>query len=134
MPGGKHHVVVLALENVLALDIGIPLQVFGSWPDGPYSLTVCAERPGLVAMHGGPALSVADGLDALATADTVIVPGYLEPDTPSAAVSAALAQAAAACCPSAWARSPLPPQASSTADGPPRTGSTRQHWRSSTHR
>ncbi|MER5791787.1 helix-turn-helix domain-containing protein [Streptomyces sp. NPDC001980] len=95
MSGGKHRVVVVALENVLALDIGIPLQVFGSWPDGPYTLTVCAEQPGLVAMHGGPTLSVAEGLDALATADTVIVPGYLEPDTPSAAVSAALAEAAA---------------------------------------
>jgi transcriptional regulator GlxA family with amidase domain len=95
MSDGKHRVVVVALENVLSLDIGIPLQVFGSWPDGPYTLTVCAEQPGLVAMHGGPALSVADGLDALATADTVIVPGYLDPDTPSAAVSAALAEAAA---------------------------------------
>ncbi|MFF4434435.1 GlxA family transcriptional regulator [Streptomyces sp. NPDC001513] len=95
MSGGKHRVVVVALENVLALDIGIPLQVFGSWPDGPYTLTVCAEQPGLVAMHGGPALSVADGLDDLATADTVIVPGYLEPEAPSAAVSAAFAEAAA---------------------------------------
>ncbi|MFF3074228.1 GlxA family transcriptional regulator [Kitasatospora sp. NPDC057904] len=93
--GGKHHVVVVALDNVLALDIGIPLQVFGSWPDGPYSMTVCTERPGLVPMHGGPALSVADGLDAVRTADTVIVPGYLEPDPPSAAVTAALVRAAA---------------------------------------
>ncbi|WP_030158106.1 GlxA family transcriptional regulator [Streptomyces sp. NRRL S-244] len=93
--GGNHHVVVVALENVLALDIGIPLQVFGSWPGGPYSLTVCTERPGLVPMHGGPVLSVADGLDALETADTVIVPGYLEPVPPSAAVTAALAEAAA---------------------------------------
>ncbi|MFF1496954.1 DJ-1/PfpI family protein [Streptomyces sp. NPDC058304] len=93
--GGNHHVVVVAVENVLALDIGIPLQVFGSWPDGPYSLTVCTERPGLVSMHGGAVLSVADGLDALETADTVIVPGYLEPDPPSAAVTAALAEAAA---------------------------------------
>lgn len=95
MAGGKHRVVVVALENVLPLDIGIPLQAFGSWPDGPYAVTVCAERPGLVAMHGGSVLSVADGLDALAAADTVMVPGYLEPDTPSAEVSAALAEAAA---------------------------------------
>lgn len=95
MAGAKHRVVVVALENVLPLDIGIPLQVFGSWPDGPYAVTVCAERPGLVAMHGGPVLSVTDGLDALATADTVMVPGYMEPDTPSAEVSAALAEAAA---------------------------------------
>ncbi|MFD8982160.1 DJ-1/PfpI family protein, partial [Streptomyces sp. NPDC059564] len=34
------------------------------------------------------------GLDALETADTVIVPEYLEPDPPSAAVTAALAEAA----------------------------------------
>ena len=95
IPGGARHVVVVALQNVLALDIAIPLQVFGSWPDGPYTLTVCAEQPGLVSMHGGHVLSVADGLDALATADTVIVPGYLEPDKPSAAVTAGLAEAAA---------------------------------------
>ncbi|MEU6994903.1 helix-turn-helix domain-containing protein [Streptomyces sp. NPDC046465] len=90
-----HHVVVVALENVLALDIGIPLQVFGSWQDGPYTLTVCAERPGLVQTHGGVALSVPSGLDCLSSADTVIVPGYLEPEKPSAAVTGALARAAA---------------------------------------
>jgi transcriptional regulator GlxA family with amidase domain len=95
IPGGTHHVVVVALQNVLALDIAIPLQVFGSWPGGPYTLTVCTEQPGLVSMHGGHVLSVGGGLDALAGADTVIVPGYLEPDTPSAAVTAGLAQAAA---------------------------------------
>ena len=93
--GAVHHVVVVALENVLALDIGIPMQVFGSWPGGPYSLTVCTERPGVLAMHGGPALSVTDGLDCLASADTVVVPGYLEPGAPSAAVTAALADASA---------------------------------------
>ena len=49
-----HHVVVLVLDNVLALDLGIPLQVFGSWLDGPYTLTVCTERPGLVPVHGSP--------------------------------------------------------------------------------
>lgn len=93
--GSAHHVVVVALENVLALDIGIPLQIFGSWRGGPYRLTVCAEAPGSVPMHGGPALSVEHGLDCLESADTVIVPGYLEPEQPSAAVAAALARAAA---------------------------------------
>ncbi len=46
-------------------------------------------------MHGGPALSVVHGLDRLASADTVIVPGYGEPENPSDAVTAALARAAA---------------------------------------
>ncbi|GLZ78451.1 AraC family transcriptional regulator [Actinorhabdospora filicis] len=95
MRDGTHHVVVLAIPSVLALDIGIPVQAFGSWPGGPYTLTVCTETPGAVAMHGGPGLAVTDGLDALETADTVIVPGYLEPDTPSTAVITALAEAAA---------------------------------------
>ncbi|GAA3012999.1 hypothetical protein GCM10020229_25400 [Kitasatospora albolonga] len=93
--GGTHHVVVLALENVLALDLGIPWQTFGSWPDGPYTLSVCSERPGPVQVHGGPALHVAHGLDRLASADTVIVPGYEESAAPSTAVTDALAEAAA---------------------------------------
>ena len=90
-----HHVVVLALPNVLALDLGIPLQVFGSWQDGPYRLTVCGERPGLVPLHGGPALSAAHGLESLRSADTVIVPGQADPLPPSAAVRDALTASAA---------------------------------------
>jgi transcriptional regulator GlxA family with amidase domain len=88
-----HHVVVLVLPNVLALDLGIPLQVFGSWQDGPYRLTVCAEKSGLVPVHGSPAVSVEHGLDCLASADTVIVPGQVDPTVPSAAVRDALAAA-----------------------------------------
>ncbi|RKN44885.1 GlxA family transcriptional regulator [Streptomyces hoynatensis] len=94
-PSGAHHVVVLVLPGVLALDLGIPLQVFGSWADGPYRLAVCAERPGPVPVHGGPALHVEHGLDRLDAANTVIVPGQAEPATPSAAVCEALARAAA---------------------------------------
>lgn len=93
--GVSHHVVVVVLANVLALDLGIPLQVFGSWPDGPYRLTVCAERPGLVPVHGSPAISVEYGLDCLGSADTVIVPGQADPGTSSAAVRDALAASAA---------------------------------------
>ncbi|WP_433428171.1 GlxA family transcriptional regulator [Nonomuraea sp. CA-141351] len=93
--GVSHHVVVLVLPNVLALDLGIPLQVFGSWQDGPYRLTVCAERPGPVPVHGGPAVSVEYGLDCLESADTVIVPGQADPGPPSVAVRDALAASAA---------------------------------------
>ncbi|HEY3483113.1 MAG TPA: DJ-1/PfpI family protein, partial [Streptomyces sp.] len=93
-PEAPHHVVVVALPDVLPLDLGIPLQVFGSWPDGPYRLTVCAERPGLVPVHGALAVSVEHGLECLATADTVVVPGQAEPGEPSAALCAALVAAA----------------------------------------
>ena len=90
-----HHVAVVVLADVLPLDLGIPLQVFGSWPDGPYRLTVCAERPGLVPVHGSPAVSVGSGLDPLASADTVIVPGQADPGMPSIAIRDALAASAA---------------------------------------
>jgi transcriptional regulator GlxA family with amidase domain len=90
-----HHVAVVVLPDVLPLDLGIPLQVFGGWPDGPYTLTVCAERPGLVPVHGSPAVSVGHGLDLLASADTIIVPGQADPQALSAAVGNALAASAA---------------------------------------
>jgi transcriptional regulator GlxA family with amidase domain len=86
-----HRVVVLVIPHVLPLDLGIPLQVFGSWPDGPYRLTVCAEEPGLVPMGDSPALLVEHGLDCLESANTVIVPGQADPTVPSAAVRDALA-------------------------------------------
>jgi AraC family transcriptional regulator, transcriptional activator FtrA len=58
---------------------GIVTEVFGlprpeldvAW----YRLTVCAERPGPVPVVGGAALTTPYGLDELAGADTVIVPG-----------------------------------------------------------
>ncbi|MFE0459479.1 GlxA family transcriptional regulator [Kitasatospora sp. NPDC058965] len=91
----SHRVVVLALPEVLALDLGIPVQVYGSWPDSPYRLTVCGEQPGPVPVHAGPALLVEHGLAALAAADTVIVPGRATLEPPSPGVLAALAGAAA---------------------------------------
>lgn len=90
-----HRVAVLALPGVLALDFGIPLQAFGDWEDGPYAVTVCSEAPGPVRVEGGPALLVEHGLDALARADTIVVPGHKRPGTTSPTVCAALAAAAA---------------------------------------
>jgi transcriptional regulator GlxA family with amidase domain len=92
---GSHRVVVLVLPGALALDYGIPVQVFGSWPDGPYSLTVCGPQVGRVPLDAGPALYVEHGLEALADADTVIVPGLAHEDWPAPAVCAALSSAAA---------------------------------------
>ncbi|MEU0567947.1 DJ-1/PfpI family protein [Nonomuraea sp. NPDC005983] len=56
---------------------------------------MCAERPGLVPVHGSPALSVEYGLNRLGSADTVIVPGQSDPGPPSVAVRDALAASAA---------------------------------------
>jgi len=93
---GLHAVVALALPAVEAFDLAIPAQIFGDHRLGErYSFTVCAPAPGLVPSTTGYAISVAHGLDRLASADTVVVPGYLPLDDPGAEVCSALRQAAA---------------------------------------
>ncbi|MDD7964930.1 GlxA family transcriptional regulator [Actinomycetospora lemnae] len=76
--GPRPHVVaVLALPEVVGFDLQIPPQVFGTaeGPDGPlYDVRVCGleER---VASTAGFSLLLEHGAEALAAADTVIVPG-----------------------------------------------------------
>src|ERR1700729_838665 len=94
-PSRLHQVAVLALPGVLALDFGIPVHAFGNWDGGPYAVTVCTEIPGPVRVEGAPALLIEQGLDALANADTIVVPGQARPVPPSERVCAALAAAAA---------------------------------------
>ncbi|HEU4656405.1 MAG TPA: helix-turn-helix domain-containing protein [Capillimicrobium sp.] len=75
-----HRVAVLAYDGMAPFELGVVVEVFGlprpeldvEW----YELDVCAERPGppLDAV-GGFALVARHGLDRLASADTVIVPG-----------------------------------------------------------
>src|SRR6478609_8697319 len=75
-----HHVAVLALDAVVPLDLAIPAQVFGTYEEAPYRVTVCASSRS-VRTTAGFSITAEAGLDALATADTVIVPGYA-PCTP----------------------------------------------------
>jgi transcriptional regulator GlxA family with amidase domain len=87
----RHRVALLALPAVVPLDLGIPAQVFGAYDESPYALTLCGERPGPVATSAGFAVVADAGLEALAAADTVIVPGFEPHDRPlPAAVPAAL--------------------------------------------
>lgn len=85
----RHHVAVLVLPGVLALEFGAATQIFSTDPH--YELTVCAENgPGPVP-GSGFAITVAAGLEALEDADTVIIPGYDDIDaTPSAGFLTAL--------------------------------------------
>ena len=69
-----HHVTVLALSDVVAFDLSTPAQVFGNEP-GRYLFTACGARAGSVPTTTGFAVEVPRGLDALAQADTVLVPG-----------------------------------------------------------
>src|SRR5437870_2954202 len=82
---GRHRVAALALDAVVPLDLGIPAQVFGAYPEAPYALTLCAERPGPVRTSAGFAVVAEAGLEALQGADTVIVPGFEPHDRPLAA-------------------------------------------------
>jgi transcriptional regulator GlxA family with amidase domain len=75
-----HTVAILVLDHVVPFDMAAPLEVFGRTrlPDGrrPYRLRVCAQSPEV--RTDGFTIRVDQGLEAVADADTVIVPGCSE--------------------------------------------------------
>jgi transcriptional regulator GlxA family with amidase domain len=79
-----HTVAVLALDNVVPFDLSTPLEVFGrSRLPGErpgYRVRVCAPTPHIEA--GLFTLQARGGLDVLADADTIIVPGTATPFAP----------------------------------------------------
>ena len=93
-----HNVAVLVLPSVVPFDLGVPVQVFGyPRPDlgvMRYSMTLCALKPGRIKTSIGFWIAVEHGLAALRRADTIIVPGIDDLDTPiPAAITRALADA-----------------------------------------
>jgi hypothetical protein len=70
---------LLVMPGVLALDFGIPAQVFAEDPH--HDLVVCAET-GSPVSSSGFAITAPARLDALDRANTVIVPGYRGIDAP----------------------------------------------------
>ncbi|GAA4483941.1 helix-turn-helix domain-containing protein [Actinoallomurus oryzae] len=92
-----HRVVALVRPPQSTFELACAAQVFGiERPELPtrYAFGVCAERPGPVATRAGYDMLVADGLDALDRADTVVVPGWLPTEKPpSPAVVRALHRA-----------------------------------------
>jgi transcriptional regulator GlxA family with amidase domain len=77
-------VTVLALPDVVAFDLSTPAQIFGNEPER-YAFEVCGVRAGRVPTTTGFALDVPRGLDALAEADTVLVPGLRPVEWPPSA-------------------------------------------------
>jgi transcriptional regulator GlxA family with amidase domain len=92
-----HTVAILALDQVIAFDLSVPIEVFSRarLPDGraAYRVRICAATG---EVDAGPfVLRAPHGLDALAEADTVIVPGTADPTVPvPGAVLRALREAA----------------------------------------
>src|SRR4051794_22540923 len=73
-----HRVVTLALGSVVAFDMATPAPGFR----GPYSFELAGVRRGPVATSTGFRVVADHGLEALARADTVVVPGYDTIDRP----------------------------------------------------
>jgi transcriptional regulator GlxA family with amidase domain len=96
-----HSISVLALDGVVAFDLGTPVQVFNAARRADkkrlYTVRVCAAGP--IRSTAGFTVTPDFGLDELATADTVIVPGIggggpvtdgtLPPDVKAALLGAA---------------------------------------------
>lgn len=102
-----HRIAVLALDGVSAMDLGVPVQVFGAESNSvtgqasgsattastwPYSVVVCGVEAGTVTGSDGLAYALDRGLDALAEADTILIPGAASAvdGEPQAAVIGAL--------------------------------------------
>ncbi|MDN3351001.1 helix-turn-helix domain-containing protein [Actinomadura sp. DC4] len=74
-----HEIVVLALNDVVAFDLGVPAQIFGAARDGEgrrlYRVRTCTPDGGPVRTSGGFQAMPGYGPSALAEADTVVVAG-----------------------------------------------------------
>ncbi len=92
-----HRVTALVRPPQSTFELACAAEVFGLERAGlptRYTFSVCTEQPGPVATHAGYDMLVADGLDALDRAETVVVPGWLPTEEPpSPAVVRALRRA-----------------------------------------
>ena len=91
-----HKVAILTLEGVVAFDLGLACEIFGRSQDadgGPaYQVRVCGEAKRVSAQ--GFDVAAPYGLDVVAWADTVVIPGVDDPDKAvSAPVIGALKEA-----------------------------------------
>ncbi|WP_369217336.1 GlxA family transcriptional regulator [Streptomyces flavofungini] len=82
-PTPAHRVVVLALDGVIPFELGIPQRIFGRarTPEGRplYEVVTCGVRgPGPIRTDADFDITVVHGPEALATADTVVVPASYE--------------------------------------------------------
>lgn len=79
-----HTIAVLALDGVLVFDLSTPIEVFGRTrlPGGQaaYRVRICAPTDEIDA--GTLTLHIPWGLDMLAEADTIILPGLADPTAP----------------------------------------------------
>ncbi|MFI6296551.1 GlxA family transcriptional regulator [Nonomuraea sp. NPDC050790] len=76
---GRRHVIAVAVTDAMpTFELAVPCEVFGvdrrDIADPWYELRLCAAQPGPLRTSAGMLIDTVHGLDALAEADTVIVP------------------------------------------------------------
>lgn len=85
----NHRVAALVYDNLCSFEYGCAAEVFGlPRPEmGPdwYSFTSCAVEPGPLRAMGGLKVTADAGLEGLADADTIIIPGWKGADVPPSA-------------------------------------------------
>lgn len=82
----SHRVAILVLPDVVALDLAVPLQVFGSWPPyltsgdlrNPYDTSLCGVQP-TASFGAGLRATALNPVTVMRDADTIVVPGCLDP-------------------------------------------------------
>lgn len=91
----SHHVAIVAYDGLCTFEFGCAIELFAlerpelgvRW----YSHAVCAVEPGPLRAMGGLTVHVPLGLDALAHADTIVIPGWHDrTEAPPAALVDAL--------------------------------------------
>jgi transcriptional regulator GlxA family with amidase domain len=85
--GADHTVAVLALDSFTMLDVAAAVQAFADplpyRGRACYAVVVCGAAPGLVrGAPGGVQITVEHGLEALAAAQTIVVSGIEDVETP----------------------------------------------------
>ena len=97
----RHRMVVVLLDQAMPMDVAIPMQVFAQEASDFYEVTAVSVDGGAVSVAGGGMRMVPDAaIDSVATAQTVLVPGYRDAATRpvdprvTAALRAAAAQGA----------------------------------------
>lgn len=71
-----HRIVVLAIDGVYPFELGIPSRVFGA-ADGRYDVLTCSVDGRPVRTNSDFSIAVEHGLEALSTADTVVIPSFM---------------------------------------------------------
>src|SRR5258708_8295807 len=85
-PAAKPVVAVVAFDRMSPFHLSVPCVVFGEdRSDGGvpvFDFRVCAVEPGALSTTAGFSIAAPHGLDALADADTIIVPSWRDPNEP----------------------------------------------------